>query len=65
MWARLVQIILDYIVSKLIALVSKVVAKFKRKEAQDEAVKKVEQDIAEKKPRDPEVIKHEEDGLNS
>lgn len=65
MWARLVQIILDYVVGKLIALFAELIRKFKRKEAQEETAKKVDQDVAEKKPRDPEVIKHEEANINS
>lgn len=65
MWAWLVKVILDYVVAKLVALFAKLVAQFKRKEEQDAATKKVEEDVQTKAPRDEETKKNEQDWLNS
>lgn len=65
MWAKFVTFLLDYILARLITFVSELIKKFKRDKTQEEAIKKVEEDIAQKKPRDEEVIKNEQDALNS
>lgn len=63
MWARLGHFILDYILTRLAKYIGELVARFKRDKAQEEAIKKTEENKA--KPRDPEVIKDEEKALNS
>lgn len=64
-WKILLTFLLDYFLPKLIAWVREVTDKMKRTKKQEETLKKVEEDINEKKPRDEETRKNEEDHLNS